>query len=317
MSSQEAALPHRCLLSNMLAHPKHLGEKLLAPASLCLLAFVLGIVNPAASQDNNVGQDNNTHTLFNPTPVRFMRELSADRPDKTDCPFTVDAGHFQVEMDFLNLTSQSANAVNENIKYEGYQIVPMTLKVGLSNSVDFQLVLSPLLRQRTEAKGSGRSEDNSGFGDVTPRIKVNLVGNDRGFFALALIPFVKFPTAQNPLGNGAVEGGLGIPYSLDIPDWDVGFQTTFHINKNDGAQGYHSELDNSVSIGHTLLGHLSLAAEFFTNFSTEQGSPWVGTVDTWLTFQCNENMRLDGGAYLGVTPAADNLHLWLGTTFRI
>jgi hypothetical protein len=33
-----------------------------------------------------------------------MRELSADRPDKTDCPFTVDAGHFQVEMDFANLT---------------------------------------------------------------------------------------------------------------------------------------------------------------------------------------------------------------------
>ena len=70
--------------------------------------------------------------------------------------------------------------------------------------MDFQLVLSPCQWQRTEDKSTGAVEHQSGFGDITPRVKVNLIGNDGGFFALALIPFVKFPTAQDQLGNGAV-----------------------------------------------------------------------------------------------------------------
>src|SRR5688572_5942243 len=36
--------------------------------------------------------------LFNPTPRAQMREMSTDRPDQTESPYTVDAGHVQVEM---------------------------------------------------------------------------------------------------------------------------------------------------------------------------------------------------------------------------
>lgn len=37
-----------------------------------------------------------------PAPAARMRELSPDRPDKTESPYTVDAGHFQLEMGFAN-----------------------------------------------------------------------------------------------------------------------------------------------------------------------------------------------------------------------
>ena len=40
--------------------------------------------------------------LFNPTPTGLMRELSTDRPDKTESPYTVDAGHLQIEVDLLS-----------------------------------------------------------------------------------------------------------------------------------------------------------------------------------------------------------------------
>jgi hypothetical protein len=40
------------------------------------------------------------------------------------------------------------------------------------------------------------------------------------------------------------------------------------------------------------------------------------TVDTWLTYQVNKNLRLDGGVYIGVTPAADDWHPWIGMTWR-
>ncbi len=245
-----------------------------------------------------------------------MREMSADRPDKTDCPFTVDAGHFQLEMDFANFTYDTPSSQHGNVKTENYQVAPMNVKVGLLNDVDFQLVLMPYQWERTTDKITGAVEQKSGFGDITPRVKVNLMGNDGGFFALALIPYVKLPTSQDHLGNNSVEGGVGIPYAFDVPNWDVGFQTGVSFDRNQVGNAYHAEFDNSVSIGHAVVGKLSASVEFFSSVSTERGSGWIGTVDTWLTYQLNKNLRLDGGVYIGVTPAADNWHPWVGMSWR-
>src|SRR5262249_34429913 len=140
--------------------------------------------------------------------------------------------------------------------------------------------------------------------------------NDGGFFALALIPFVKIPTAQLNLGNGAFEGGVGIPYAFHVPNWGVGFQTTVSVNKHDTGNGYHAEIANSVSIGHAIIGALEYHVEFFSRVSTQQNSDWVGTFDTWLTYKLNKNLVLDAGVYIGVTQAADDWHPWVGMTKR-
>jgi hypothetical protein len=269
-----------------------------------------------AQETNSVPPDKSGYNLFNPMPEKFMREISPDRPDKTDSPFTVDAGHYQLETDFANFTYDAPNSHRRDIKYESYQIAPMNVKAGVLNNVDFQLVLSPYEWQRTEDTGTGAVVKDSGFGDITPRVKVNLTGNDVGFFALALIPYVKFPTAAHNLGNGAYEGGVGIPYAFNVPNWDVGFQTTVSCDHDGAGDGYHAEINNSVSIGHALIGPLEYHVEFFSTVSTEKNSEWIGTVDTWFTYQVNENLIFDSGIYIGVTGAADDLHPWVGMTWR-
>jgi hypothetical protein len=260
--------------------------------------------------------DKSDYTLFNPTPDQYMRELSADRPDKTDCPFTVDAGHFQLEMDYANFTYDAPTAAHGNLKTEDYQLAPMNVKVGVLNNVDFQLVLQPWQWQRIEDKTTGAVENDSGFGDITPRVKINLMGDDGGFFAIALIPYVKFPTAAHNLGNGAYEGGVGIPYAFDVPGWDMGLQTTVACDHDNVGNGYHADIANSVSIGHTVIGPLEYHVEFYSSVSTERNSDWIGTFDTWLTYQVNKNIVLDGGVYIGVTSAADDWHPWVGMTWR-
>ncbi len=260
--------------------------------------------------------DKSGYNLFNPTPDNLMREISPDRPDKTDSPFTVDAGHFQLEMDFANFTYDAPTAAHGNQETVDHQLAPMNVKVGVLNNVDFQLVVSPYQWQRIKDKTTGAVEKDSGFGDITPRVKVNLMGNDGGFFAIALIPYVKFPTAQNNLGNGAYEGGVGIPYAFEVPGWDVGFQTTVSCDHDSVGNGYHAEIANSVSIGHAVIGPLEYHVEFFSNVSAERNSDWVGTFDTWLTYQVNKNLVLDGGIYIGVTAAADDWHPWVGMTKR-
>ena len=260
--------------------------------------------------------DKNSYSIFNPVPANLMRELNADRPDKTDCPFTVDAGHFQAEMDFANLTYNHPNSKRGNVSSYYEQLAPVNLKVGILNNLDFQLVFTTYQWEKNVNQDNGTTDFKAGFQGITPRLKLNIIGNDGGFFALALIPFVSIPTGRQHFESNSVEGGLGIPYSLDIPEWDVGFQTTFQFNRNNAGSNYHTEFNNSISVGHSLIGKVSLSAEFFTGISTEEGSGWVGTTDTWFTYQADENFRIDSGVYIGVTKAADDWHPWIGATLR-
>ena len=285
--------------------------------SLLLLAAGLPVAEPSVSAEpDRPTPDKSGYHLFNPTPGPLLRELSADRPDKTDSPFTVDAGHFQLEMDFANLTYNGPNPERSQGRFAAVEIAPLNFKIGLFNDLDFQLVQTAYRWERIDNPAAGTVDRKAGFDGLTPRIKLNLVGNDGGFFALALIPFVKLPWSQGHLGNDAIEGGLGLPYSFDVPGWEVGFQSTLHLNRNGGGSGYHTVFDNSVSLGHRLIGKLSLSAEFFSGVSMEPGAGWVGTVDTWLTYQANPNLRLDAGIYIGVTPAADDWHPFVGMTWR-
>ena len=281
-----------------------------------LLVLSVPVVGSPLTDTTKIKPEGNSYSLFYPVPEISMRELNADRPDKTDCPFTVDAGHFQVEMDLVNMTYNQPSSKHNYVGFTSTEIMPMNLKIGLFSNLDFQLVFTSYRWDKINYQNKGAAFSKAGFNGVTPRFKVNLIGNDGGFFALALIPFLSLPVGQNPFGNNSVEGGLGIPVAFDIPGWDVGFQSTIHINRNDVGISYHSEFDNSISIGHSVFGGLSLSGEFFSNVSTDSNMSWVGTLDTLLTYQFNENFRLDGGVYIGLTPAADEWHPWMGLTWR-
>ena len=71
----------------------------LRPASVCLF-FASSLVAAAISPV----PDKSSHTLFNPTPDTLMREMSTDRPDASESPYTVDAGHYQMESDLIART---------------------------------------------------------------------------------------------------------------------------------------------------------------------------------------------------------------------
>jgi len=44
--------------------------------------------------------DKRRYNLFHPTPDALLREMATDRPDKTESAYSVDAGHYQIEMDY-------------------------------------------------------------------------------------------------------------------------------------------------------------------------------------------------------------------------
>ncbi|MGD1018744.1 MAG: transporter [Verrucomicrobiia bacterium] len=255
--------------------------------------------------------DKSGYNLLNPTPDEAMRELSPDRPDKTESPYTLDAGHFMVEMDFATFTHDDTAGV----RTETWNVAPANLKVGLLNNVDLQFIYDNYVHVRTEDRLGTMTQ--SGFGDLTPRLKINLWGNDGGKTAFALLPFVKFPVNTDRLGNDAVEGGMILPLSVKLPaDWDMGLEAAASCFRNATGSGYHAEFIQSITFDHAIVGKLSGYCEFFSDLSTEGGPGWVGTVDVGLEYLVTENVQLDCGCNVGVTTAADDVNAFTGITVR-
>ena len=274
---------------------------------ICTPAFGTG-----AQETNGVPPDKNGYTIFNPTPEMAMRELSPDRPDQTESAYTVDAGHYQLEMDFVNFTYDKTDGTTT----KAWNVGEFNFKAGLLNNVDVQLVYDNYLNVHTE-DSSGKSTTQSGFGDLTTRLKVNLWGNDSGKTAFALLPYVTFPTSADNLGNNAVEGGVIFPLAVSLPyDFDLSLETAVSLMKNDDNGGYHEEFIASASVDHQIIGKLSGYVEFFSNFTTERHAGWVGTVDTGLEYLVTKNIQLDCDCYFGVTPAAADYNPFCGITVR-
>jgi hypothetical protein len=261
--------------------------------------------------------DKTQYSLFNPTPRELMREMSTDRPDLTESAYTVDAGHFQMEMDVFNYSHDRRNPAHDPITTESFGIAAINLKAGLCNRADLQLLLEPYTSVRVRNRSTGAVEEFRGFGDITTRLKVNCWGNDDGPTALAVMPFVKFPSNQDDLGNDAVEGGIIVPFAAELPaGWGMGAMTEVDFTEDSDGSGHHPEFINTITFGHDIIGALAGYVEFFSLVSTDDDAPWIGSFNVGLTYALTEDIQLDAGVNIGVTRSADDVATFLGISWR-
>ncbi len=278
----------------------------------------------SSSESADPAKNKAGYTLFNPTPTGLLREFNTDRPSRTEGPFTVDAGRFQLEMDFATFTLDRNAGVNTRV----LNVAPVNLKFGLLNQVDLEVIFDGYLHQRVVDRtveganpgGSGHRrtiENTDGVGDLTVRMKFNLWGDDGGTTAFGLLPFVKIPTNTHHLGNDAVEGGVIFPLAVTLPGkFDLGVQGEVDCLRNETGHGRHAEFAQGITVAHDLVGKLSGYVEFFSTVSTERGSNWVGTADAGLLYKLTDNVQLDAGCDVGVTHAADDVQPFTGLSVR-
>jgi hypothetical protein len=261
--------------------------------------------------------DKSRFNLFHPTPGEFLREMSTDRPDKTESPFTVDAGHVQLEMDLVSYTHDRDTSSGQDIRTDALAFAPLNIRVGLLNSLEFDLMLEPFNQVRIRDRATGGVQRMSGYGDTTLRLKYNFWGNDGGPTAFSILPFLKIPTNQDHLGNRAVEGGIIFPLALELPHgWDAQMMTEVDCLQNESGSGRNATFINTITFGHDIYGQLSGYAEFYSEVSTESGAAWIGTVDFGLTYQLSADIQLDSGINIGVTKAAPDLNPFVGLSWR-
>ena len=196
-------------------------------------------------------------------------------------------------------------------------IAPINFKVGLFNNVDLQVVAQTYNIQWTNDREANSRMRASGFGDLIVRCKTNLWGNDGGSTAFGVMPFVKIPTSQDDLGNGAVEGGVIFPLAIKLPgEWDLGAMLELDYAQDSGGSDYHQEVIESVTVSHDIVGKLAGYVELFSNVSTERGAKWIATFDFGFTYAVTRDIQLDAGMNIGLTSAADDLNPFIGLSMR-
>ena len=277
-----------------------------------LFALAVGVGLPAVESR----ADKSVFTLFQPTPRGQLRELSTDRPDQTESPYTVDAGHFQIELDFVHHGLHHDTSDGGSVRTKDWSVAPMNLKLGLTNRVDLQLMIDPYVSSRVEDRVAGSVERASGFGDITIRLKVNFWGNDGGSTAFAMMPFVKWPLSASAVRNGEPEGGVIFILGYELPaGWGSAVMTEVDF-VSDGLGGHDTEFVNSITFSHDLTERLGGYIELFTVTGSAAGFRWQGQLDLGFTYALAAATQLDFGCNFGVTRSAPDYQLFTGVSRR-
>src|SRR5258708_1176736 len=121
-----------------------------------LLAAALALPSIMVSAaEKTPAPDKSAYSLFNRTPAAQLRELTTDRPDLTESPYTVDAGWWQIEMDIFNYTRDHDTSGGADVQASALAFGTINVKVGLTSSIDLQTVIETYTLVHTHDRISG------------------------------------------------------------------------------------------------------------------------------------------------------------------
>ncbi len=267
------------------------------------------------------GPDKWAYTLWNPTPSDLMRDMDTDRPNKTNTPHTVDAGHFQLEtglVDYLYFRDHSNGA---DASTKTWDVGQLNLRLGVLNNLEVNAGVTSYVFQRFHDNFTGQTTRQNGLGDTIVGGKLNLWGNDGAdgawATALGIQPQVKLPTARRDLGTGHTEVVVGVPFSLNLPgDVHLGLQTTPGWVRNADNTGYVTGWQNAISVDRVFFTQWDVYAEYWSQVTTERHREGQGTVDLGMIYQMTRSLSWDTGVNLGINKGSPTFEWTVGVSVR-
>lgn len=255
-------------------------------------------------------ETNQKYSLFNPVPRSQMREMETDRPDVTESPYTVDAGHFQYETDLTRLIKEKSDLLKTNTLL----VNQANLKIGITGNTAIQIGWQSYGWQKEKELNTDSVIKTNGIGDVTLRIKQNIMGNDNGNFALAILPYVKFPTSKYD-EESRFEGGLIVPMSYKFSGgWKLGVQVEVDRLKDLDQSSMHTEFLQTLTISHPLSkGIDGIAETYYTyDFKAHQLANYINAA---IQIEIIKDFKMDAGVNYGIQHTAAK-HYFIGASYR-
>lgn len=241
-------------------------------------------------------------------PPVMSRELTTDRPDATESPFTVAPGRLQLELNLLGWSrSRSRNGGGDLIEAGN-----ANLRIGITNSLEFDVGLQPWLRGRETRQAPWRS----GVGALTLRGKLNLWGNDSGTTAFAILPSISIPLDRGAPGAAAdIEYGVLVPLAISLGEGlGLGLNTGLNLRRAEPFTPYRLSVPLTASLAVDLAPRLGSYFEIAAEVGARQ--PDVASFNSGLTWQPREDLQFDAGIGFGLNKASDRFAPFTGVSVR-
>jgi hypothetical protein len=207
-----------------------------------------------------------------------LREMRTDRPSRTSTPFTVYAGHTQIESDLVKRSEREVRYLSTEFR------------LGITDWMDTDLQVERNIEPRIE-------------------FRFNLMGNSGGPIAFGMIPFVR--TEKN------LPGGIQFPFNLELgPGWQLGLMAEVDREANSSDEAFHPEFVSSFVLKRELSPILSIYAEYYNRTFRDPDTQWEATFDAGVEAKLTASFELYAAVNVGLTDGTEPTEPILGAAYR-
>lgn len=237
--------------------------------------------------------------------------ICTDRPTKSNAACTVPEGMVQIEADLFSWTRIATGPTSADVLVYTNPVV----KYGLGPNSDIQFNFAPLVEVRTRTGGQSLSQN--GVGDLTIRFKQRLTGPDDSV-QIALLPFVKAPTAQRGIGNGEWEGGLIVPVQMPVGPATLALVPQVNLLADALApDNRHIEFQGVANLAYPIASRTTLAVELWTSQNWDPaGTVQQYSTDAAVSYLLSDELQLDVGGNFGLNRATPDVQIYVGVSAR-
>lgn len=239
-----------------------------------------------------------------------LRELTTDRPDTTESPFTIDPGHFQIETTIFGFARERRDASGNQA--ESFEFATTNVRIGLTRSFEVNLVVHPY----GIASPGGGATGSNGIGAFDIRAKLNLWGNDGGKTAFAILPYVSLPTDRdNGISPVDVEYGVLLPLSIDLGGrFGLGLNAGFNARREERTDPYRFFGVGTASLA--VAWNDRIGSYYEVAVEAGGGRPASTSLNTGITWLARDNLQFDAGTQFGVSGDAAAFAPFVGFSVR-
>ena len=230
-------------------------------------------------------------------------EFCTDRPGLTTGLCLTAPGTFQLEtslVEWAETDGQSEMAIAASV-----------LRYGVSHRTDLHLGFTPYLRIEEDG------ETHHGAGDVSIAVKHVLTSPD-ATAGIAVMPFVKLPTASRQIGNGEWEGGLLVPVEMALSEsWSLTFTPEFNWNADGDENGHHPRFALAATLAVDVNERWSASIDGLVGRERDGGyTSREAVVSGAIAYLMGEAVQVDVQADVGLARDSPDIALTSGIAFR-
>jgi len=208
----------------------------------------------------------------------------------TEVPQTIEPGRVLLRVDAVSVgLAPDAAAPNQ---YKALGLGTALVSAGISKTVDLEVGTQLYLRDTISV--SGTDQTHSGIGGFLLRPKWTFWSDPAAGQQAAIIPYVMLPTHSNVAGNNAVQGGVILPWAIDIAAGaKAGAMFEWDELRNAANTRYDTRWYGSAYLRWDLGHRLGAYLESTLSDSTAGSSTFFGTVGGGATLSLSGNFQWD------------------------